>query len=330
MTGTDHGSVDVATILTPSDAAVLVADDEACFQQVNENAVTLLKYSEQELKGMHVWDITPGAQIEQAQQMWRDFLARGRQAGVYQVRRADGRYVTVQYEATANFRPGQHISVLMPTSRARGGSRPLDECPFDRPFPVDFDHCPAYQPVLLEMLDSHEHSVGQIATCRHLTTSRLENQPGFYARCGLGDAIQRSRWLTTAAGRGLLKVRELRTAFYREAQAELRQLIAARAASRSTPGSAQQHDRLRAASDLVMAALAAFTQRRNAELAAAGLDPATLRRAIEATLQQDASRGTTSALAPSREAIAGYPMPVQAFLRPDLVASRLMAGSPKR
>jgi len=330
VTETDEGSVDAATVLIPSDAAILVADDEACFQQVNENAVTLLQYSETELKGMHVWDITPGAQVEQAQQMWRDFLARGRQTGVYQVRRADGRYVTVQYEATANIRPGQHISVMMPTSRAQGGSRPLDECPFDRPFAVDFDQCPAYQPVLLEVLDSQEHSVGQIATCRHLSASHLPNQPGFYARCGLGDAMQRTRWLTTAAGRGLLKVREIRTAFYREAQAELRQLIAARAASRSTPGSVHEQDRLRAASDLVMAALAAFTQRRNAELTAAGVDPASLRRAFEATMQQGASRGTTTALTPSREVIAGYPMPVQAFLRPDLVASRLMAGSSKR
>jgi hypothetical protein len=91
--------------------------------------------------------------------LWQAFLKAVRQAGVYQVRRGDGRRVTVQYEAVAQFQPGRILSILHPMSPALPESRPLDECPFERPFPAVFDRCPTSQPLLAPMADSRDQAV---------------------------------------------------------------------------------------------------------------------------------------------------------------------------
>ena len=325
MPGTTDQSADSALPLLAPSAAVLIADDEARFREVNAAALDLLKYSEPELKRMHVWDITAPAQRDTARQMWKAFISEGRQAGIYQVRRSDGRQVTVQYEATANFRPGRHISILQPASRSHPESRPLDECPFDRPFAVDFDRCPAYQPRLAHMADSREQPVGQVWTCDHLAATRMRAQPAYYARCALGDAPSRSRWLGIAQQHGLLAVRALRSDFYRNARSEIRQLIAAQVARRGRPG--EPLERLRTANDVLLAALADFIRHRRQDLKAAGIDPATLKRAVEATLHEGLRRGELQGLRPPEGLITTYPPAVQAFLRPDLGADRMLRGS---
>ena len=313
--------------LVPPAAALLVADDEARFQEVNEAATSLLGYSESELKQMHVWDITPAVQRSMAQAMWSEFLVQGRQAGVYQVRRADGRSITVQYEATANFRPGQHLSILQPASPSHAESRPLDECPFHRPFPADFDRCPTYEPVLSDMADSHEQSVGQVWTCLHLGARRLPARAVYYGRCGLGDAVHRSQWLAVASQHGLREVRALRLEFYRAAQREIARLVSAQAAASSKRQAFADTEAVKQASDGIMAIFADFVRRRGRELEAAKIDPGALRRALERTLADARTHSESAGLRPSQEIIASYSLEVQAFLRPDLVASRLLGGS---
>lgn len=313
-------------VLPPS-AAVLIADDDARFQEFNEAAVKLLKYAPAELKRMHVWDITPAPQRDAARLMWKEFISQGRQAGVYQVRRSDGREITVQYEATANFRPGRHISILQPASRALPESRPLDECPFDRPFPRDFDRCPAYEPRLVHISDSREQAVGQVWTCDHLATAKIPSQAAYYGRCALGDAPKRSAWLTVARRRGLLRLRELRMDFYRGAEAEIRQLLASQASLQAGSSKEDAPARSRAAGDLLLAALAAFIQRRRRDMIAASLEPAALTRAIEETLADGLRRHEVLGVRPPRRLITHYPLTVQAFLRPDLVAPQVMSRS---
>jgi len=309
---------DLPLVLEPPAAAMLIADDEALFHEANAAAVALLKYSEPELKSMHVWDITEAPQRGDALTMWREFLTAGHQSGVYQIRRSDGRRVTVQYEAVAHFRPGRHLSVLRPVSRAQPGSRPLDECPFERPFPRDFDGCPAYQPLLAHMADSRDQAVSPVWTCEHLAATRIPGQSRYYGRCGLGDAVGRSQWLF-AAGTRLLEIRQLRMDFYREAEAQLGELIAAQAASRFAPGRPEEGRRLQAATSAVLDALDAFARRNRRDFEAAGLDPVSLRNCVEATLKHDLRELKVAGLRPLAAMVADYPWAVQAFLRPDLV-----------
>src|SRR5947209_4899016 len=283
MPGNQEQPFETTVPLLPPSAAVLVADDEARFLEVNDAAVRLLKYSASQLSAMHVWDITAGPQVGDAKLMWKDFLSHGRQAGVYQVRRSDGRRVTVQYEATANVEPGRHLSILQPVSRAQPEARPLDECPFERPFPPDFNSCPVYQPVLAQMADSREQPIAQVWTCDHLTAKRIPSKPTHYACCALGDAVDRSAWLQVAAERSLLEVRELRADFFRAAEKPIRRLIALQASSPSSIEPTADR-RLKAAGDGVLTALGDFLQRRRTALQLAGLDATTLQRAVVAAL----------------------------------------------
>ncbi|MDQ6709545.1 MAG: PAS domain-containing protein [Candidatus Dormibacteraeota bacterium] len=126
----------------PLDAASLLADDAARFSEVNDQAVNLLHYSREELLQMRVWDITPELQRPDALELWKAFIGVGEQSGVYQARRRDGRLITVEYVAVANYRPGAHLSVLRPIGRTMAAGRSLDECPYERPSRLDFAAVP--------------------------------------------------------------------------------------------------------------------------------------------------------------------------------------------
>jgi hypothetical protein len=71
-----------------------------------------------------------------------------------------------------------------------------DRCVYPRPFPDDFDACPAFQATNFIAADSRNKPLGTWRTCRHLGTGDdLENRGRFYPRCGLGDQRQRLQWL---------------------------------------------------------------------------------------------------------------------------------------
>jgi len=305
-------------------AAILVADDDGRFCEVNTAATTLLQYSERQLLSMHIWDITAAPQRNDARALWRDFIKAGNQAGTYQVRRADGRRVTVHYEAVANFRPERHLSVLRPVSQALAESRPLDECPYERPFRADFDRCPAYQPLLAHMADSNEHAVRPVWTCEHLAATRIPDEARYYGRCGLGDAMDRSRWLTAARQDHLLEIRRLRIGFYAEAQDQVSELIAARTAIHSEGSWYERRQRLAGSIAGVLDAFDAFSHRTALEFVAVGVNVTLLRSCLQATLELFGQDWKADSLRPPVSLVSQYPKPVQAFLRPDLVASDLL------
>jgi hypothetical protein len=72
---------------------------------------------------------------------------------------------------------------------ARIGGEENDRCPHPRPFPPDFDGCPAFHPVSYLVADSTDDLLGTVVSCRHLTSGSTPGAPGrYYARCALGDA----------------------------------------------------------------------------------------------------------------------------------------------
>ncbi len=178
--------------LAVATCAELIADDDARFREVNRAATDLLGYPKPRLLQMRVWDITPDAQVPGALEQWRAFIAAGHQAGQYQVRTGDARLILVQFEATANVRPGLHRSLLRPVERGRDQNRPLDECPFPRPFPDGFDACPHFESSLAAPFKLHGVTGGEVRSCRHLEPGGAPDA-GFYGRCELGDAIARFR-----------------------------------------------------------------------------------------------------------------------------------------
>ena len=92
--------------------AVLLADDEGRYVDVNNAACSLLGLDRDDLLRRTVLDITPPPDVDAGRAAWDAFLRDGTQAGEYAVRRPDGTQVVVEYRAVAHVQPGLHLSVL--------------------------------------------------------------------------------------------------------------------------------------------------------------------------------------------------------------------------
>jgi PAS domain S-box-containing protein len=93
-------------------AGVLIANDSGRYIDANRGAALLTGYTRAELLRMSVWDLTPRTHRGRGERLWRDFMSRGRMAGMYPIRRKDGRIVRPRYAAASNVLPGVHVSVL--------------------------------------------------------------------------------------------------------------------------------------------------------------------------------------------------------------------------
>jgi hypothetical protein len=71
--------------------------------------------------------------------------------------------------------------------------RPDDACPYPKPFPPDFDNCPAFQARQFIPLDTLYQPLEPVLTCRHLETRALARHR-WYAACALGNAEARRSW----------------------------------------------------------------------------------------------------------------------------------------
>src|SRR5437763_17008485 len=74
--------------------------------------------------------------------------------------------------------------------------RPDDECPYPKPFPAEFNACPAYQARQFIPLDTMYQPLEPVLTCRHLENRAMTQGHRWYAACALGDAEARSRWVS--------------------------------------------------------------------------------------------------------------------------------------
>src|SRR5258708_26789248 len=90
------------------------------------------------------------------------------------------------------------------------GSRLNDACPFARPFPDEFDACPAYQQTAFLALDTQYRPLRVVNPCRHLEARSVPGfQAGYYAACSLGDLERRRAWVQQVELRRLEGIRAL-------------------------------------------------------------------------------------------------------------------------
>ena len=95
---------------------MVLADDERRYTAANDAAVAFLRYPREELLKMRIEDLTPPEARDQVPDIWTNFLTLGTVSGEYELRTGDGRLVTVDFNATANVAPGQHLSIfIVPT-----------------------------------------------------------------------------------------------------------------------------------------------------------------------------------------------------------------------
>ncbi|ELZ30402.1 pas domain s-box [Halogeometricum pallidum JCM 14848] len=90
--------------------AIVVADDEGAYVDANRSACELFGVPREELLGMRIGDFAD--EDYETDDAWSEFLSSGEDRGVFSLRRPDGERRIVEYAATRDVVPGEHLSVL--------------------------------------------------------------------------------------------------------------------------------------------------------------------------------------------------------------------------
>jgi PAS domain S-box-containing protein len=96
-----------------SPIAMLLADDDGGYVDVNAAACELLGLSREELLAASVEAVTPVALRGRVPEMWERFLRQGAMQGVYELEDASGTPLRITYMAVARVLPGRHLSMLL-------------------------------------------------------------------------------------------------------------------------------------------------------------------------------------------------------------------------
>ncbi|MFO7927833.1 PAS domain S-box protein [Natronomonas sp.] len=99
--------------------ALLLTDDDGIYIHANEASCELFGCSREELIGRSIADFV-SADID-AEAMWEDFVSNGRSRGQLDIHRPDGEVRTVEYAASADIRPGVHLSAIRDVSEREPG-----------------------------------------------------------------------------------------------------------------------------------------------------------------------------------------------------------------
>jgi PAS domain S-box-containing protein len=91
-------------VFAASRNAMLLADDDRRYIDVNDAAVELLGMPREQLCALRIDDIVADELREGLEAQWATFLERGNMTG---------RDIEFQYSATANVLPGRHLSILL-------------------------------------------------------------------------------------------------------------------------------------------------------------------------------------------------------------------------
>ena len=103
--------------------AMVIANDEGEYTDVNQSATELLGLPEDELLGRTIVEFAPDDfDFDEA---WQQFQNSGTDRGTFPLVRADGTERIVEYAATTNIVPGQHLSVLRDVTTRKKQERRL-------------------------------------------------------------------------------------------------------------------------------------------------------------------------------------------------------------
>jgi PAS domain S-box-containing protein len=92
--------------------AILIADDNGKYLDANPAVCKLLGLSKEEITTRYIKDFSPAEFETEIEQAWKLFLELGSQRGEYGLTLPNGKIIEVEFAATANILPGQHLSIL--------------------------------------------------------------------------------------------------------------------------------------------------------------------------------------------------------------------------
>jgi hypothetical protein len=203
-------------------------------------------------------------------------------------------------------------------------TRPDDECPYPRPFPADFDSCPAYQARQFIPLDTLYQPLEPVVTCRHLETRAMTQRHRWYAACTLGDAEARRSWVHQVGAERLARIR----AVQRELGAAMapystrlwklkgQQLLAVRDGKDPEPATRE----LRRLGGQITEVVSSFVKGHREALAAIEMPPDATMQLVRAAVDRfvDTHFATEVTLEVPDDLLKRFPEPVQSFFRPPV------------
>jgi hypothetical protein len=203
-------------------------------------------------------------------------------------------------------------------------TRPDDQCPYPRPFPAEFDSCPAYQARQFIPLDTMYQPLEPVLTCRHLETRALTERHRWYAACALGDAEARRRWVNDV---GLGRLQRIR-AVQRDLGAAIapfitrlwklkgQQLLALRDGKDTEPATRE----LRRLGSEMTGELSSFVKAHSQAFALIEMPADATMQLVRAAIDRfvDTRFETEVSLEVPDELLARFPEPVQSFFRPPV------------
>ncbi|MGI9116888.1 MAG: LuxR C-terminal-related transcriptional regulator [Gaiellales bacterium] len=92
---------------------MMFADDGRRFTDANNAALQLLGTDLQTIKTLRIEDLSAPELRPLTASMWEEFIADGTMTGEYELVRPNGSRVMVQFNATANVAPGQHLTIFI-------------------------------------------------------------------------------------------------------------------------------------------------------------------------------------------------------------------------
>ncbi|SNZ11967.1 PAS domain S-box-containing protein [Natronoarchaeum philippinense] len=105
--------------------AILIADDEARYVEVNPAACELFGLPREELLGRTIAEFAAdGYDFEEA---WQEFQISEADRGLFPLFRADGEQRIVEFAATPNILPGRHLSVIRDITERREATEELEQ-----------------------------------------------------------------------------------------------------------------------------------------------------------------------------------------------------------
>ena len=203
-------------------------------------------------------------------------------------------------------------------------TRPDDECPYPRPFPADFNSCPAYQARQFIPLDTMYQPLEPVLTCRHLETRAMTQRHRWYAACALGDAEARSRWVRDVGATRLERIRAMQRelgsvlAPFTTRLWELKgqQLLALRDGKDSEPATIG----LRRLGAQMTEVLSSFVKGHSQAFAAIEMPADATLQLVRAAIERfvDTHFATEVSLEVPDDLLKRFPEPVQSFFRPPV------------
>lgn len=105
--------------------AILIADDQMRYTDVNPASCALFGLPREELIGRRITDFVIASQRSPAESLWDSFQEAGRQTGEFVLSMPNGTERIVEYAATSDFLPGRHLSVLRDITDRKRAEREL-------------------------------------------------------------------------------------------------------------------------------------------------------------------------------------------------------------